>query len=121
MPVPLHRWRIFRRGFNQSALVAQHLADATDLPLKIDALRRDRGTPLLRGRNARERQKLVQGAFSVADGARQGLIGNTVFLVDDVYTSGATTNACARVLKRAGASRVIVLCWARVLRDHGED
>ena len=121
IPVPLHRWRILRRGFNQSALVAGHLAKANGLPLEIDALRRDRSTPLLRGYNARERSKAVQGAFSVAPAIRPRLQGKTVFLIDDVYTTGATANACARILKRSGASKVILLCWARVLFETAAD
>lgn len=121
VPVPLHRWRILRRGFNQSALVAGHLAKANGLSLEIDALRRDRATPLLRGYSARERSKAVRGAFSVSPAARPRLRGQTVFLIDDVYTSGATANACARALKRSGASKVIVFCWARVLFEAGAD
>ena len=121
VPVPLHRWRILRRGFNQSALVAGHVAKTNGLRLEIDALRRDRSTPLLRGYNARERSKVVRGAFSVAPAARLRLQGKTVFLIDDVYTSGATANACARALKRSGASKVIVLCWARVLFEAAAD
>ena len=121
VPVPLHRWRILRRGFNQSALVAGHLAKANNLPLEIDVLRRDRATPLLRGYNAKERSKAVRGAFSITPAARSRLKGKTVFLIDDVYTSGATANACARTLKRSGASKVIVLCWARVVFETGAD
>lgn len=117
MPVPAHRWRIFRRGFNQSALIAAHLAKSSGLPLRLDVLARTRSTPLLRGANARERDRLVRGAFSVAPQFRSQLAGKTVFLVDDVYTSGATANACARALKRSGARKVVVLCWARVLLD----
>lgn len=115
VPVPAHRWRIFRRGFNQSALISAELAKASHMPLHLDGLLRTRSTALLRGANARERDRIVRGAFSVAPQFREKLSGQTVFLVDDVYTSGATTNACARALKRSGARKVIVLCWARVL------
>jgi ComF family protein len=121
VPVPLHRWRILGRGFNQSALVAGHLAKSNGLPIEIDALKRTRSTPLLRGYNARERSKAVRGAFSVNPAARPRLRGQTVFLIDDVYTSGATANACARALKRSGASKVFVFCWARVLFEAGAD
>jgi ComF family protein len=121
VPVPLHRWRILRRGFNQSALVAGHLAKTNGLRLEIDALRRDRSTPLLRGFNAQERSKAVRGAFSVSPEARPRLKDQTVFLIDDVYTSGATANACARVLKRSGVSKVVVFCWARVVFEAGAD
>jgi len=115
VPVPAHRWRIFRRGFNQSALISAELAKASHMSLHLDVLLRTRSTALLRGANARERGRIVRGAFSVAPQFREKLAGQTVFLVDDVYTSGATTNACARALKRSGARKVIVLCWARVL------
>ena len=111
MPVPLHRWRIWRRGFNQSALIARRLAEMTGLPLQLDTLQRTKQTPMLRGANARERSKAVGGAFSVLPRSQAALKGGTVFLIDDVYTSGATANACARALKRAGAKKVVVLCW----------
>lgn len=115
VPVPAHRWRIFRRGFNQSALICAELARSSGMPLLLHSLLRTRSTALLRGADARERERIVRGAFSVAPQFREGLAGQTVFLVDDVYTSGATANACARALKRSGARKVIVLCWARVL------
>lgn len=121
IPVPAHRWRIFRRGFNQSALIARHLARSSHIPLDLDTLSRTRSTALLRGANALERDRIVRGAFSVASQARARLKGQTVFLVDDVYTSGATANACARALKRAGAGKVIVLCWARVVLGQAAD
>lgn len=121
MPVPSHRWRIFRRGFNQSALIARQISNLSGLPMHVDTLRRIRRTPLLRGANARDRDRIVRGAFSVPPQCRNELAGKTIFLVDDVYTSGATANACARALKRAGARRVVVLCWARVLLDRAAD
>jgi len=121
IPVPAHRWRIFRRGFNQSALIARHLAALSSLPLHLDTLVRIRSTPLLRGANACDRDRIVRGAFAVAPQFRKELAGKTVFLVDDVYTSGATANACARALKRSGARRVVILCWARVLLGNAAD
>ncbi len=115
VPVPLHRWRIWQRGFNQSALIAAHLSANSRHSVADDVLVRAKRTPLLRGLGAKERRKAVQGAFALQKWAQERLRGQHVILVDDVYTSGATANACARVLKRGGAQTVTVLCWARVL------
>ena len=70
--------------------------------------------------NPRQRRDTVRGAIRVAARHRETLRGRTVILVDDVYTSGATVDACARALRRAGAARVEILCWARVVRGQGE-
>jgi ComF family protein len=114
VPVPLHRTRLWSRGFNQSALVARELSRR----LKIDAepllLRRTRRTPPLKGMSALQRRKTVAGAFRVRD--RSAVTGKTVVLVDDVLTTGSTAEACARALKRAGAARVELVSWARVVK-----
>ncbi|HEX8622238.1 MAG TPA: ComF family protein [Allosphingosinicella sp.] len=115
VPVPLHRWRIWRRGYNQAALVASELARRSGLPAELDLIRRIRPTPPLKGLGRRERALAVRGAFKVPPEARPRLAGRRIVLVDDVYTSGATASACARALKRAGASSVELLCWARVV------
>jgi ComF family protein len=115
VPVPLHRWRIWSRGFNQAALVARVLSRASSVPADMELLRRVKATPVLRGLGPRGRAKAVAGAFALVPGAKEKIEGRTVVLVDDVYTSGATGEACARVLKRGGADAVILLCWARVL------
>lgn len=115
VPVPLHRWRIWKRGYNQAALVATALARRSGLPAELDLLRRTRATPPLKGLGRRERALAVRGAFKAPPEARPRLAGRRVVLVDDVYTSGATASACARALKRAGASSVELLCWARVV------
>ena len=114
MPVPLHRWRLWGRGFNQSALVVRELAKEWRLPVEMNSLQRVKQTKPLKGMNHLQRRKAVAGAFRV-DPGRQ-LKGATVILVDDVLTSGSTGEACARVLRRAGASRVELICWARVVR-----
>jgi ComF family protein len=116
VPVPLHRWRIWKRGYNQSALIATALARRTGHPAELDALRRVKATPVLRGLGRRERALAVRGAFKVPEAARATVQGRTILLVDDVYTSGATANACAKALKRGGAARVNIICWARVLK-----
>jgi ComF family protein len=117
MPVPLHRWRIWRRGFNQSALLARHLMRISAIPVADDILIRIKPTSSLQGLSRIERAKAMRAAFAVPVPKRPAIRGKTILLVDDVYTSGATANACARTLKRAGASRVIILCWARVLLE----
>lgn len=121
VPVPLHRWRIWGRGFNQAALIARELARRSGVPVELDLLRRVKATPVLRGLGARGRARAVAGAFAAAPGARDALKGRAVVLVDDIHTSGATTDACVRVLKRAGAAKVTVLCWARVLDPDADD
>lgn len=121
VPVPLHRWRIWGRGFNQAVLIARELARLSAVPAELELLRRVKATPVLRGLGARRRAKAVAGAFAAAPGARERVKGRSIVLVDDVHTSGATTEACVRVLKRAGAARVTVLCWARVLDSEAAD
>lgn len=117
VPVPLHRWRIWRRGYNQAALIAEALSRRTGIAARLDLIERVKATPTLRGLGARARRDAVRGAFRVHRRRRDEVKGRAVILVDDVYTSGATANACAGALRRAGAARVNVLCWARVVRD----
>jgi len=121
VPVPLHRWRLWRRGFNQAALIARALARQSGVPADPLLLRREKATPSLRGLGARARTQAVAGAFAVDARSKPKLRGKTIVLVDDVYTSGATAGACVRTLKRAGAAKVILLCWARVLSDEDLD
>jgi ComF family protein len=115
VPVPLHRWRLWKRGYNQSALIASSLARRTARSVELDLLRRVKQTPVLRGLGRRERAEAVRGAFALSPRGKSAVKGHTIILVDDVYTSGATANACAKALKRGGAARVEILCWARVL------
>lgn len=117
VPVPLHRIRLWRRGYNQALLIARALGRETGLDVAPDLLRRCKATPLLRGLGPAARRKVVRGAFRLAPGASRHLAGRKVLLIDDVYTTGATANACAALLKRAGAREVRVCCWARVIRD----
>ena len=119
VPVPLHRWRIWSRGFNQSALIAQAIAAQTGASMELDLLRRIRATPVLKGLGARDRRRAVNRAFAINPACAGQVKGRDVLLIDDVYTSGATANACAKALKRGGASSVHILCWARVIKDDG--
>ena len=117
VPVPLHRWRIWSRGFNQSQLVAKRLSQLSGKPAISDLLERKKRTPPLGGLGAAERAKALKGAVAVSRHKRLLARDRHIALIDDVHTSGATANACAAALKRAGAARVTVICWARVLRD----
>jgi ComF family protein len=114
-PIPLHRWRLWSRGYNQSLLIARQLRDPVQLVPEL--LIRSRATPMLKGLGRSERAKVVRGAFSINPKHASQVKGRTICLVDDVFTTGATIDACAKVLKRAGATRVVALCWARVLND----
>jgi ComF family protein len=113
-PVPLHRRRLWQRGFNQSAIVAAELSRRTGVPAHPMLLERVKSTPPLKGMSLHQRRRTVAAAFRVRPGA--DLRGRTVVLVDDVMTTGSTANACARALKRAGAERVELVSWARVIR-----
>ena len=120
-PVPLHRWRLWSRGYNQAGLIAAALARAGGVAVAPDALRRTRRTPVLRGMSGAERARAVRGAFAVSPARAARVKGARVVLVDDIHTSGATADACVAALLDAGAARVSVLCWARVLDEEGGD
>ncbi len=115
VPVPLHRRRLFARRFNQAAALAQTVARQGSLPFDPLALVRVKATTPQVGLSRPQRAENVQGAFRVADEARLRIKDRNILLVDDVLTSGATTNAAARILLRAGALRVDVLVFARVV------
>jgi ComF family protein len=115
VPVPLHWRRLWARRFNQSTALAGVISALTDLPVIHDGLKRVRATPQQVGKSKVERADNVQGAFRVAPEHGSGIFGRRLILVDDVLTSGATADACARALLRAGASHVDVLIFARVV------
>ena len=115
IPVPLYRTRLWSRRFNQSALLARQLSRLTSLPVDPLCLVRTRSTASQVGLSANQRKSNVAGAFAVSDAGREQVVGKAVILVDDVITTGATVNACARVLKKAGAKQVDVLALARVV------
>ena len=117
MPVPLHRWRLWQRRFNQSALLAVALGKLAGKPVDCLALVRGRSTPS-QGEmaSAGARRRNVQGAFQVEETRSAMLQGKAILLIDDVLTTGSTVEACTRALKRAGAAKVLVLTLARVVR-----
>jgi len=116
VPVPLHWRRQWARRFNQAAALARAISRASGVPVLDDALKRVRATRQQVGLNQAERGANVQGAFAVAPGSRAAVRGRRLVLVDDVLTSGATADTCARALLRSGAAGVDVLVLARVVR-----
>ncbi|MGE0630686.1 MAG: ComF family protein [Hyphomicrobiaceae bacterium] len=117
VPVPLHRWRLLSRKFNQAALLAHEVSRATGVPVDAFALQRRKATASQVGLTEAQRQRNLSGAFSVSNRAR--VEGRRIVLIDDVITTGSTAGACARVLRRAGAAQVDVLALAMVILDDG--
>jgi ComF family protein len=113
IPVPLHRSRLRWRGFNQAALLGAALARRLNCPLDVATLARVRSTASQTARDRAQRTRNVRDAFAVRRPLR--VAGRRVLLVDDVMTTGATADECARVLRAAGARRIDVLTLARVL------
>lgn len=116
-PVPLHRFRLWKRRFNQAALLSFALAEESNIPCVPDLLERTRATSPHRGMSPRERRTNVRGAFAVREQHISALRGKTVMLIDDVHTSGATLNECARSLLDGGARKVYAVSLARVTKD----
>ncbi len=116
-PVPLHRWRLLGRRYNQAALIARHagrIANVTHLP---DLLVRHRSTPSQAALGHAARARNVAGAFRLSPIHADRVKGSRIVLIDDVLTTGATVSACAKVLRRGGAARIDILTLARVVRD----
>ena len=118
VPVPLHWRRGWSRRYNQSGALARQISRQAGVSVVGDALRRIRPTQQQIGLSRDERASNVQGAFQVPPERAHALRGRRVVLIDDVLTSGATVDACARALLRAGAARVDVLVFARVVSAH---
>src|SRR5262249_31725145 len=115
VPVPLHWRRAWRRRYNQSGALARVIARRSGVALRGDLLRRVRATEQQVGLSRPQRASNVQGAFEVPAEGKAGVAGRRVVLIDDVLTSGATLDACARALLRAKAARVDALVFARVV------
>ena len=114
VPVPLHWRRLWTRRFNQSAMLAAAVSAASGVPMVTDALKRVKATVQQVGLSRSERAANVQGAFRVPEQGKAAVVGRRLIVLDDVLTSGATVEGCARALLRAGASNVDVLVFARV-------
>jgi ComF family protein len=119
VPVPLHRWRLWQRGFNQAALLARELARLGKGEVVVDGLRRHRRTPNLGGLGREARERALTGAIALNPARAGHLRGREIILVDDVLTSGATSRACLAALAGAQPSGLAVACFARVEQGHG--
>jgi len=115
IPVPLHWRRAWHRRYNQSGALAHVVEQASGVKLRGELLQRVRPTEQQVGLSRPQRASNVQGAFKVSADRQSEIAGRRVVLVDDVLTSGATTDACARALLRAKAAQVDVLVFARVV------
>ncbi|MGB7374659.1 double zinc ribbon domain-containing protein [Pontixanthobacter sp.] len=117
VPVPLHWSRLWYRGFNQAALLAEHIAKATGQTLLVDGLRRTRRTQPLGGLGRKGRERMLSGSIRLHPRKSDVMKAAQVILVDDVLTSGATSDACVKALKRGGAKTVKIACFSRVLDE----
>ena len=117
VPVPMHRWRLLGRKFNQAALLSGEISRLAGVPWDPLVIERVKSTPAQVGLTAAERRKSLAGALRVPVAAKPRIAGRKLVLIDDVMTTGATAAACARVLRRAGAERIDVLALALVTDD----
>ena len=112
IPVPVSRRRLRERGYDQSELMAKALGKRWDVPVWTDVLRRKKNTPFLRGYSPAEREEILRGVFSVSPSGIRRIQGKHVMLLDDIYTTGTTADACSRALLEAGAREVSLLTLA---------
>lgn len=117
VPVPLHRWRLLQRRYNQSSLLARELGKLAGKPVLDEALRRSRHTRQQAGLTREQRLINVEGAFTVPAKQQAQVSGKRLLLIDDVLTTGATLHACAEALTEAGAEQVYILTLARTVGD----
>ena len=115
IPVPLHPARKRERGFNQSGEIARHFSRIVGVPLAQHWLLRTRPTEVQAGLTRRERRRNVSGAFEISKTAE--IRGRAVLVIDDVFTTGATLNECARILRQSGTARIAVPTVARAIKE----
>lgn len=116
-PVPIHPWRLIKRRYNQAALLSQELATQSSLPIIIDGLRRTKHRAPQASLSRAQRLKNTKGVFIVSPQRHNQISGRPILLVDDVMTTGATLNACAKELRRAGASHIFAATIARTVLE----
>ncbi len=114
IPVPLHKHRLRDRGFNQALLLVKEIHSQIGIPYLKRALRKRKPTPPQVDLNGLERERGVKGAFEITE--RDKIVEKSILLIDDVYTTGATVNECAKILLEGGAKRVDVLTLARTVK-----
>jgi ComF family protein len=114
VPVPLHRWRLWQRGFNQAALLAQELERMGKGTALVDGLIRCKRTPSLGGLGREARERALSGAIIVNPARMAWLAGRNVVLIDDVFTSGATSRACLAAINKARPASMAIACFAQV-------
>ena len=112
IPVPLHRIKFRERGYNQSEFIARGIASVIGKPIVLNAVRRSRHTQTQTKLNIEERRKNMEHAFELIPHSSDSLLGKKCLLVDDVITTGATTNSCAQVILSAGAAKIIAAAAA---------
>lgn len=112
VPVPMHRKKQDRRGYNQAAVMAVRLAERKGIPCAAGLLERVRNTLPMKGLKPFDRYENLRGAFAVSGKNHYEIRGKRILLVDDIYTTGSTIDACSRVLRDAGAERICALTFA---------
>ncbi|MFT6077227.1 MAG: ComF family protein [Myxococcota bacterium] len=115
VPVPLHKFRIIRRKYNQSALLAKNISKLSKKESILDLLIRTKNNKPQASLNQKKRQKNVAGIFKVEEKYLPKIKGKNILLLDDVKTTGATVESCCRILKKSGINRVYVLTLARTV------
>lgn len=114
IPVPMHRQRLKKRFYNQSALLAKYLSNLAGVEFSPNLLVKHKATSPQTGLSKAARFKNIRNSFSLNSAYKQQIVGANIILVDDVYTTGATLNECSRILKKASCAKIKVLTLARV-------